>query len=61
MRQRSRLRPRTQPGRFLSQYTDVDSSNPGARIKLNHGTTTLAFRFKGGIIVAVDSRATAGR
>lgn len=29
-------------------------------IKVNHGTTTLAFKFKHGIIVAVDSRATAG-
>lgn len=36
------------------------STNPQAKIKLAHGTTTLAFRFKGGIIVAVDSRATAG-
>lgn len=36
------------------------STNPEAKIKLAHGTTTLAFRFKGGIIVAVDSRATAG-
>jgi 20S proteasome alpha/beta subunit len=36
------------------------SANPQAKIKLAHGTTTLAFRFKGGIIVAVDSRATAG-
>jgi 20S proteasome subunit beta 5 len=36
------------------------SSNPQAKIKLAHGTTTLAFRFQGGIIVAVDSRATAG-
>ncbi|PWN48483.1 putative PRE2-20S core proteasome subunit [Violaceomyces palustris] len=52
--------PGTEPARFLSQYTDVDSSNPAARIKLQHGTTTLAFRYKGGIIVCVDSRATAG-
>ncbi|CEH15210.1 20s proteasome subunit [Ceraceosorus bombacis] len=52
--------PASDPARFLSAYTDVDSTNPQARIKLNHGTTTLAFRFKGGIIVAVDSRATAG-
>lgn len=36
------------------------SANPHAKIKLAHGTTTLAFRFQGGIIVAVDSRATAG-
>lgn len=27
---------------------------------MNHGTTTLAFRFAHGILVAVDSRATAG-
>lgn len=27
---------------------------------MQHGTTTLAFKFKHGIIVAVDSRATAG-
>ncbi|PWN88633.1 putative PRE2-20S core proteasome subunit [Acaromyces ingoldii] len=52
--------PSTNPAQFLSQYTDVDSTNSSARIKLQHGTTTLAFRFKGGIIVAVDSRATAG-
>lgn len=25
-----------------------------------HGTTTLAFKFQHGVIVAVDSRATAG-
>lgn len=48
------------PSTFLSQFTDVDSSNPGAKIKLHHGTTTLAFRYQGGIVVCVDSRATAG-
>jgi 20S proteasome subunit beta 5 len=37
-----------------------DYSNPNCPIKIAHGTTTLAFRFKGGIIVATDSRATAG-
>lgn len=45
---------------FLSQYTDVNSANEQARIKIAHGTTTLAFRFQGGVVVAVDSRATAG-
>jgi 20S proteasome subunit beta 5 len=29
-----------------------DYSNPNCPIKIAHGTTTLAFRFKGGIIVA---------
>ena len=48
-----------QPTSFLRLHTD-DHSDPNCKIKINHGTTTLAFRFKGGIIVAVDSRATAG-
>ncbi|KAL7411770.1 putative PRE2-20S core proteasome subunit [Mrakia frigida] len=47
------------PTSFLRLHTD-DHSDPNCKIKINHGTTTLAFRFKGGIIVAVDSRATAG-
>ena len=29
-------------------------------IEFDHGTTTLAFKFEHGVIVAVDSRATAG-
>ena len=48
-----------QPSAFLRATTD-DHANPNCPIKLAHGTTTLAFRFKGGIIVATDSRATAG-
>ncbi|KAG8733713.1 Proteasome subunit beta type-5 [Ceratobasidium sp. 423] len=47
------------PTAFLRLHTD-DHADPDCRIKIQHGTTTLAFRFKGGIIVAVDSRATAG-
>jgi 20S proteasome subunit beta 5 len=49
-----------QPTAFLAAQTDTLSTNPHGRIKLAHGTTTLAFKFQGGIIVAVDSRATAG-
>jgi len=37
-----------------------DRANIDCPIKIAHGTTTLAFRFQGGIIVATDSRATAG-
>ena len=48
-----------QPTAFLRLHTD-DHADPSCRIKIQHGTTTLAFRFKGGVIVAVDSRATAG-
>ncbi|WVW79394.1 hypothetical protein I302_101363 [Kwoniella bestiolae CBS 10118] len=48
------------PTSFLDMHTDNMSSNPDAKIKIAHGTTTLAFKFQGGVIVAVDSRATAG-
>jgi len=48
------------PAAYLSNLIDGDSSNAQARVKLQHGTTTLAFRYKGGCIVCVDSRATAG-
>jgi len=48
-----------QPSAFLRATTD-DHANPNCPIKLAHGTTTLAFRFQGGIIVATDSRASAG-
>ncbi|KAG8710486.1 Proteasome subunit beta type-5 [Ceratobasidium sp. 395] len=47
------------PTAFLRLHTD-DHADPNCRIKIQHGTTTLAFRFQGGIIVSVDSRATAG-
>lgn len=53
------LPPISQPTDFLRAHTD-DASNPDCKIKIAHGTTTLAFRFQGGIIVAVDSRATQG-
>lgn len=49
----------SQPAAFLRLHTD-DHADPSCRIKIQHGTTTLAFRFQGGVIVAVDSRATAG-
>merc|ERR1712127_889706 len=29
-------------------------------VKMVHGTTTLAFKYKGGVVVAVDSRASSG-
>jgi 20S proteasome subunit beta 5 len=39
---------------------DFFGDDKPAQIKFNHGTTCLAFKFKGGVIVATDSRATAG-
>ncbi|KAL7664385.1 proteasome endopeptidase complex [[Candida] zeylanoides] len=53
------LPPIAHPTEFLRAHTD-DESNPDCKIKIAHGTTTLAFRFAGGIVVAVDSRATQG-
>lgn len=40
----------------------MDASGKGVepRLHFEHGTTTLAFRFREGVIVAVDSRATGG-
>ncbi|RUS77340.1 hypothetical protein EGW08_014894 [Elysia chlorotica] len=40
-----------------SAFTSDDSK---VKIQFDHGTTTLAFKFQHGVIVAVDSRATAG-
>ena len=42
---------------FLKKFTNGDGN---IQINFNHGTTTLAFKFEHGVIVAVDSRATAG-
>eukprot|EP00039_Didymoeca_costata_P018302 m.332974 g.332974 ORF g.332974 m.332974 type:complete len:281 (-) comp17038_c0_seq1:2208-3050(-) len=51
------------PSEFLKTYTDVGgdpATNKDVKIHLAHGTTTLAFKFQHGVIIAVDSRATAG-
>lgn len=44
-----------------SQFIKSCSDDGGVRIELDHGTTTLAFKFRHGVIVAVDARASAGR
>lgn len=46
----------------LPQVQDVDSFQRDAMayVKPNHGTTTLGFIFKHGVIIAVDSRASSG-
>ncbi|XP_069775848.1 proteasome subunit beta type-8 isoform X2 [Narcine bancroftii] len=44
------------PVKFLEAYTGEEE----AQIKLQHGTTTLAFKFQHGVMVAVDSRASSG-
>ena len=49
--------PFANPALAINEYFGDDKP---AQIKFNHGTTCLAFKFKGGVIVATDSRATAG-
>ena len=51
------LRP--QPQSFVQHYSDPGSDS-NVKIHFAHGTTTLGFKFNGGVIIAVDSRATAG-
>ncbi|KAM0683038.1 Proteasome subunit beta type-5 [Mitosporidium daphniae] len=40
--------------------TAQDGQAPCAPLSLNHGTTTLGFKFAHGVLIAVDSRATSG-
>ncbi|KAI9468372.1 Proteasome subunit beta type-5 [Coemansia sp. RSA 989] len=44
---------------FVQQFADVKSER-NALIRAAHGTTTLAFKFREGVLVATDSRATMG-
>ncbi|NP_001229673.1 proteasome subunit beta type-8 [Ornithorhynchus anatinus] len=50
--------PGLQPSAFLKSL--VGNRDDRVQIKLFKGTTTLAFNFQHGVVVAVDSRATAG-
>lgn len=58
------LSPMRLPASLVNQMSDrellFDQSGKKVCIKYNKGTTTLAFKYKGGICVAVDSRATGG-
>ena len=45
----------------MTHIASFNGENQGnVKIDFDHGTTTLAFKFQHGVIVAVDSRATAG-
>lgn len=43
---------------FIKDHVSFESEK--SLIKMHHGTTTLAFKFAHGVMVAVDSRATSG-
>ena len=51
--------PPFQPVEFLRPFSTAEGDS-NVKIQFAHGTTTLAFKFQHGVIVAVDSRATAG-
>ncbi|MEO0586588.1 MAG: glycosyltransferase, partial [Planctomycetota bacterium] len=48
-----------QPAQFLRYFTEEDTDS-NVKIQMAHGTTTLGFKFQHGVIIAVDSRASAG-
>jgi len=52
------LAPVSSPGTFLKDV--FQNPNAPEPIKMAHGTTTLGFLFKYGVIIAVDSRSTMG-
>ncbi|XP_055920395.1 proteasome subunit beta type-5 [Eupeodes corollae] len=43
------------------QKITAHGEKSGIKIDFDHGTTTLGFKYKGGVILAVDSRATGGQ
>jgi len=52
--------PFTNPAENLTRFTK-DESGKNIKMDFNHGTTTLGFQYQGGIVLAVDSRATGGQ
>uniref|UniRef100_A0A336LR91 Proteasome subunit beta n=1 Tax=Culicoides sonorensis TaxID=179676 RepID=A0A336LR91_CULSO len=52
--------PFSDPMQGLAQLQSSGDKD-GIKIDFDHGTTTLGFRFQGGVILAVDSRATGGQ
>ncbi|XP_076296420.1 proteasome beta5 subunit [Lasioglossum baleicum] len=56
------LPPYINPAENLARLTEgTDETGRQIKIKFDHGTTTLGFQYQGGIILAVDSRATGGQ
>lgn len=53
------LPPFANPAENLVHFSK-DESGRNIKIQFDHGTTTLGFRYQGGVILCVDSRATGG-
>ncbi|XP_037953374.1 proteasome subunit beta type-5 [Teleopsis dalmanni] len=49
--------PYSNPVQNLKKF----QSEAGLKIDFDHGTTTLGFKYQGGVVLAVDSRATGGQ
>ncbi|XP_073962458.1 proteasome beta5 subunit [Choristoneura fumiferana] len=49
------------PAQTLAQFSSKDETGRDIKINFDHGTTTLGFRYQGGVLLAVDSRATGGQ
>lgn len=54
------LPPFPNPAKNLARFTK-DEFGREIKIKFDHGTTTLGFQYQGGVVLAVDSRATGGQ
>lgn len=52
--------PFENPAESLSHFSK-DEAGRDIKIKFDHGTTTLGFMYQGGVVLAVDSRATGGQ
>lgn len=52
--------PPSQAPKFDESFDDKNSIGRSVKIRFDHGTTTLGFKYKGGVLLAVDSRATGG-
>ncbi|CAG9862803.1 unnamed protein product [Phyllotreta striolata] len=52
--------PFPDPSNNFARFTKDDNGRE-IKIKFDHGTTTLGFMYKGGVVLAVDSRATGGQ
>ncbi|XP_014256326.1 proteasome subunit beta type-5-like [Cimex lectularius] len=54
------LAPMAYPDSAIAEFTQDEAGRP-IKIQIDHGTTTLGFVYKNGVILAVDSRATGGK
>jgi len=47
-------------GYHKSQFESGQKKGSDLKLRMDHGTTTLGFKYNGGVLLAVDSRATGG-